>query len=209
MINFAEEGSKSSSGQAYRAPSRRLTLRPGKYVLWAEHGSEREYRSENVTVECIVGKPRGVELQLRAVPAVFGTVTVPAVFAAAHVNVYLAPIGEGEPDDGDYHGHGRSGVLDPSTHPRKYRIADIEPGAYRVLARTPSGDEVSQRVEVASGPVRVDLVLPDPRREDYIVIRAFDPAGEAVTDLQSALTVNRRAPAEARRRRAAGTPARG
>ncbi|MCA8919661.1 MAG: hypothetical protein KDB68_10335 [Planctomycetes bacterium] len=174
-----------------REYSASLNLTPGRWSIDATAGELSEYCSDTITLEVEAGK--GVEpltIQLRPAPGIQGLITLPSGFSTPEFTVY-AQLGPdtGPPGDDlpDHRGLLRGGVTYEGGSIR-YRVSGVEDGLYRIFLSDSGRILDWGNVVVSDGVAELDLRLPEPTPEDYIVVKVFDPEGKLLQGVDFGLT---------------------
>ena len=180
----------SSAGTLLDDGKGELRLSPGAWKIRASYGNWMEYQGEEITLTLTPdSKVEPLILQLKARPGVKGTITVPEIYSNPSLRVYVVkdPPAEAPDDANDIQRHnaGESWVrsMNVEDGPYEYAVIGLEPGRYRVLLL--SSNEIAdwKDVVVAGGIVETDLAVKGPERGDYIVVKALDPDGNLLPDL--------------------------
>lgn len=179
----------SSTSMHIRGGMASLSLKVGKWSLRAESGDYNEFTAEPVNIEV---KPdealQPLELHLKATPGIAGTVEFPKEFGNLSANVYLQVNPPAEAPD-EMFDNDRS-MPDEWVHRGKFNFRSLAPGNYRLLLVCHNRIVDWADVSVSDAHVVVALAVPPPRPEDYIVIRAYGPDGELLTDVVLYITLH-------------------
>jgi len=164
---------------------RKIELAPGTHAIYATAGENEEYKSSNLTVEITLGvTPAPVHFELKARPGICGKVAMPSGENNSSANIYTLKLESSEkPDDEKLRSSGKSTWV--HSHRPKYAFLDLQPGTWAVgLTFDQRTFVMIETVTVKDSVVELDLEPPEPRREDYILVRVLGPGGKALANVQ-------------------------
>jgi len=161
-----------------------IQLSPGTHTLSATAGESQEFGAPDQSVEIVEGvTPPPVQFALRDRPGIHGQVVMPAGENKGAVQVYIMSLKPGEtPDEKRLRSEGQSTWI----HGRspKYSFMDLQPGTWAVgLSLDQRTMALIETVEVGRGLATLDLTVPEPNREEYLVVRLEGPGGKLITDV--------------------------
>ncbi len=197
-VSYDQVGSNRSSGTVFENGSGELQLSPGTWKIRGSQGNDLEYQGEEVLLEIVAGDtPETLVLQLAARAGVRGTVVVPKLYKNPRFEVLLVKDPPAEAP-GDLEEMRRTRPKQAQTRnfpfdsgPSTFSILEVQPGAYRLLLVMDNAIVDWKDVSVAAELVEVELSVPEPEAEDYIICRATGPDEKPVTDLSVTLRIRR------------------
>ncbi len=176
-------------GQISRRPwspeYRTIEFAAGTHAIFAIAGENEEYKSSNQTVEITPGvTPAPVHFELKVRPGIRGKAMMSGGDRNSSAVVYILRLEPGEePDEKALRSSGESTWL-YGQRP-EYSFFDIQPGTWAVgLSFDRRTFVLIETVTVKDAVVELDLSPPEPRREEYVIVRVLGPGGKALADVQ-------------------------
>jgi hypothetical protein len=166
---------------------------PGTYTVsaWTQSDDGDDATTLRSTPQHVVveasGPPARLTFELKGKPAIHGAVVLPADEKSPEATVFALRF-TGPPPDASDLVMGAQGVQYGRVNARgskpRYEVTDLQPGSYLVgIGRGYQGPVVaSQIVEVADGPVTVDLALPPADRASAIDLTVLGAGGERLDE---------------------------
>lgn len=188
MLRYGLPGERGSSGTNFTKGAGKLTLKPGKFEVRAVAGTHEELRSDAIDVVVESGKKlEPLSLHLKVSPGVFGTVKTDAFGASAsQARVYLQTNPPAEAPEAAF--KNERNMASEWPHSGAFSFLELAPGNYRVLLVLDHRVCDWKDVVISDATVEVTLTVPEPKREDYIVIRVYAPDGKPADDISFNLT---------------------
>jgi len=165
-----------------RESHRRVDVRPG---LWKVSAKVKDPPAESEPVLVDTRKAAAeIVLRLRPRRAILGTLRFAGDEFVNGVRVTVEPPGREDEDDESPRRRLYDGGEAWPDRGESYVFADLRPGPHVLRARLEGRLLAERTVAVASGPVRCDLEIPRLDPSWFLRIRALDPDGQPVRDLE-------------------------
>lgn len=178
-----------SSGFGWYPESPELQFLPGTYFFWGEDQADKAVSSEIVTLKLEAGvKPAELVLVLKELPGIAGKVILPEEENQdAWPTVTVAFFGN-DPAPASFdplkvRGRPTQSMDCRSWESWQYSFPDCKPGNYLVYVMLERSVVTSAVVTVSDQLVRLDLKVPAPSRNDFVVVRAYGPDEKLLDDL--------------------------
>ncbi|MCU0728391.1 MAG: carboxypeptidase regulatory-like domain-containing protein, partial [Planctomycetes bacterium] len=186
-VSWTAPASTESTGSWSWTPAEpAVDLPPGPWLLSATAGEDEEYDSEQVTfTPPAPGEPRRAMLALRGRAGILCRLRAEGGAWSGTIQLRAAHV----PDDGD---RDPERLLRGANSSRSFGAAksavaflgDLRSGMWCVGACSVSGNVLGHSFAEAGPDLRVlEIAVAEPRRSDYLVVRAVDPRGGRATDL--------------------------
>lgn len=182
-----------SHGQVLDGGKGEMGLSAEEWTFSGTYGENKEYSIEEQTVTIGPGSEvKQVVLQLKGSTGIIGTIKVSSSYQAASLEVYLIedPPAEAPGDLNALLENGpESKYLWGGSHLLSFSFLDIDAGNYRLLLVF--DDRIADWADVTVGEnlETVDLELPEPKVDDYIVAVISAPDGSRMKDIVIRLTL--------------------
>ncbi len=166
----------------WTATRHRARLAPGTYWTWARRASPVPLASSKQRVEVDKDTP-SIVLHLKARPGIHGRIVTPEPLVVPTARVWaLRFAGDVPPDTAKLPDNAAVVGGDVDAGLRRYAFPDLEPGRY-LVALFLAGRDVGATavVDVTDAPAECALTVPPFSREEYLMVRARNAHGKAVS----------------------------
>ncbi len=164
------------------------SIQPGKYELRVTSGDKEEYASDPVALDISDGDPPlELKINLRIQPGITCQLKYPAGMDQSagmyrgynDTRIHLVADPPSDPPADSGYGYDGQGLWSGAA-----KFPGLKPGRYRLIAASTGKLVAWKDVTLTDEPVDVTLEVPEPKAEEYFVLRIYGPEGELVRDAQ-------------------------